>query len=59
MIPGGFIILKVEDIRETKIITDIDKEIESIANQVGNKQLNQFSIIYFNKLKKEVVINAF
>tara|TARA_B100000902_G_scaffold398896_1_gene467419 strand:- start:466 stop:1392 length:927 start_codon:yes stop_codon:yes gene_type:complete len=59
VIPGGFIILKVEDIRETKIITDIDKEIESIANQVGNKQLNQFSIIYFNKLKKEVVINAF
>ncbi len=59
VIPGGFIILKVEDIRETKKIKDIDKEIELIANQVGNKQLNQFSIIYFNKLKKEVEINAF
>ena len=59
VIPGGFIILKIEDIRKSKIIKNIDKETELIANQVGNKQLNQFSIIYLNKLKKEILINAF
>ncbi len=59
VIPGGFIILKIEDIRKSKIITNIDKETELIANQVANKQLNQFSIIYLNKLKKEIQINAF
>ena len=59
VIPGGFIILKIENKKETKIITDIDKEIEIIAKEVGNKQLNQFSNIYFNKIKKEVVINEF
>lgn len=57
VIPGGFLILKIEDIRKTKIEIDIDKELEFITNQIANKQLNQFSNIYLNKLKKEIQIN--
>ena len=59
VIPGGFIILFIEDEKSTKIVTDINKEIDSIAREVGNKQLNQFSNIYFNKIKKEIEINEF
>ena len=43
----------------TDDVTDINKEIDLIAKEVGNKQLNQFSNIYFNKIKKEVEINEF
>ncbi len=59
VIPGGFLILKVEDEKKTKIEVDINKETELIAKEVANKQLNQFSNIYFNKVKKEVQINEF
>ena len=59
VIPGGFLVIKIEDKRETKIINDIDKEVEIIANEIANKQLNQFSNIFFNKIKQEVKINEF
>ena len=59
VIPGGFIILKIEEEREAKILSDIDKEINIIANEKINKQLNQFSNIYFNKIRKEVEFNEF
>ena len=59
VIPGGFLILKVENIKETKIDRDVEKQREIITNQIANKQLNQFSNIYFNKIKKEVQINEY
>ena len=57
VIPGGFLILKIEDEKETNIVNDIEKEIEIISREIANKQLNQFANIYFNKIKKEVQIN--
>lgn len=57
VVPSGFLVLKIKDIRETKIKLDIDKELEFIINQIANKQLNQFSNIYLNRLKKEIQIN--
>ena len=59
VIPGGFLVIKIEDQRDTKIINDIDREIEIIANEIANKQLNQFSNIFFNKIKQEVKIHEF
>ncbi len=59
IIPGGFLILKIEDQRETDVIENIDKEIEIIKNEIANKQLNQLSNVYFNKIKKEVQFNEF
>ena len=59
VIPGGFLILKLEDVRKTKILENIDREIELVANEIATKQLNQFSIIYYKKIEKEVSINEF
>ena len=56
-IPGGFLILSVDEKRETKQKYDLDKEIKIIAQKKTNEQLNQFSIIYFNKIKKDININ--
>ena len=57
VIPGGFLILKLEDIRETNINYDLNDELQKIVKKQTNEQLNQFSNIYFRKVKKDVLIN--
>ena len=57
VIPGGFLILKIEDIREIKNDFDLNSEIDKIVKKKTNEQLNQFSNIYFNKIKKNITIN--
>jgi len=55
--PGGFLILKINDIKNTKIEIDIDNEFKKIENYEKNNQLNQYSKIYFNKIKKDLEIS--
>ena len=57
VLPGGFLILKIEDIRETDNDFDLNSEIDKIVRKKTNEQLNQFSNIYFNKVKKNITIN--
>jgi len=57
VIPGGFLIIKIEEIREKDNSSDLNDEIEKIIKDKTNEQLNQFSNIYFNKIKKDMVIN--
>ena len=57
VLPGGFLILKIEDIRETDNDFDLNSEIDKIVRKKANEQLNQFSNIYFNKIKKNIIIN--
>jgi len=59
VIPGGFIILKIDDEREAKISNNIDKEINNVANEKMNEQLNQFSNIHFNKIRNEIKLNEY
>ena len=56
-IPGGFLILKINDIKNTKIKINIDREFEKLKNYEKNNQLNQYSKIYFNKVKKDFEIS--
>jgi peptidyl-prolyl cis-trans isomerase SurA len=56
-VPGGFLILQINDIKNTKIEIDIDKEFEKLENYEKNNQLNQYSKIYFNKIKKDLEIS--
>jgi len=56
-IPGGFLILKINDIKNTKIEINIDREFEKLKNYEKNNQLNQYSKIYFNKVKKDFEIS--
>jgi len=58
-IPGGFLILKINDIRmvENQMI-DLDKKVNEVINLERNDQLNNYSNIYFNKVKKEIKING-
>ena len=56
-IPGGFIILKLKDVKIEEKKIDIEKEVEAVANSKRNEQLNQFSNIYYKKVEKEFIIN--
>ena len=38
---------------------NIDKEFKDLVNFEKNEQLNQFSLLYFKKLKKNTVIDAY
>ena len=58
-IPGAFIILYKEDKRESLVKLDIKKEMDKIIKKRTNEQLNQFSNIYYNKIKKNVNIYEF
>ena len=51
-LPGGFLIIKVNDIKEEKVEKDFEKELEKFITYEKNRQLNQFSIIYFNRIKQ-------
>tara|TARA_X000000950_G_scaffold269718_1_gene348678 strand:+ start:608 stop:1537 length:930 start_codon:yes stop_codon:yes gene_type:complete len=57
LVPGGFLILKLIDLRQVKKDFDLDKEIKKIVDEKTNQQLNRFSNIYFNKVKKDTIIN--
>ena len=57
VIPGGFLILKLQNKRVTEKNLNIEKELKLVVRNKTNEQLNQFSIIYFNKIKKDIIIN--
>jgi len=57
VIPGGFLLLKIQNKRITKKNLNIEKELKLAVRNKTNEQLNQFSIIYFNKIKKDILIN--
>ena len=56
-IGGGFLILQINDIKNTKIEVDADKEFKKLENYEKNNQLNQYSKIYFNKVKRDLEIS--
>ena len=53
----GFLIIKIEDIREYEIEFDLNKKIEEVIKFKTNEQLDQFSKIYFNKIKKDLIFD--
>ena len=58
-VPSGFLVLKIEKIKKEKKNQNIEKKINEIINAKKNNQLNQFSKIYFNKIKKDLKIDEF
>ena len=56
--PSGYLIVKLENKKDNEVSEeDIEKKIDRLVRTKTNQQLNQFSNIYLNKLKKDVVIN--
>ncbi len=58
-IPSGNLILKINSRREIKDQFDLDKETKKQIIFEQNRQLNSFSLNYYNKLKQNAIINEY
>ena len=56
-IPGGFLILYIKDIKKIEKEVNVEKEFTLMVRDLQNQQLNQYSSIYFSKIKKNIEIN--
>jgi peptidyl-prolyl cis-trans isomerase SurA len=55
---AGFVIIRINDIKKNKSNEQsIEKKVDDLVRIKTNQQLNQFSNIYLNKIKKDLVIN--
>ena len=57
LIPSGFLIIQVKAVREEEKKIDIEKEFNLRVQALQNQQLNQYSNIYFKKIKKDILID--
>ena len=57
LIPGGFLILLLKDKKNVEKKINIEKELVLRIRSLQNQQLNQYSNIYFKKIKKDILIN--
>ena len=57
--PNGYLLLKINDKKEMKQVVDIEKELNDLILYKRNKQLNQFSLLYYKKLKQNTKISEY
>jgi peptidyl-prolyl cis-trans isomerase SurA len=57
-ISSGFLILQKFDEREIQKNLDSEEELKKLIDYEKNQQLNNYSNLYYNKLKKNIKINA-
>ena len=55
--PNGYLLLKINNKREMKEIIDFNKELDELIRFERNRQLNQFSLLFYKKLKQNTIIN--
>ena len=56
VIPGGFILIKLNDVKKDKKKIDIEEEFKKVVKIKTNQQLNTFSNIYLKKILKNYKI---
>ncbi len=57
--PNGYLLLKINDKKEMKEVVDIEKELNDLISYERDKQLNQFSLLYYKKLKQNTKISEY
>ena len=56
-VTNGYLIIRLNDKREKKLKIDSDKVFKKMILDEKNRQFNQFSLIYFNKIKQNTFIS--
>ncbi len=59
LISSGILVLKLEDRKFVEVEKNLDDELQKLINFEMNNQLNNFSAIYYNKIKKDISINVY
>ena len=58
ILSNGILILKLVNIKNLDTTIDIENELKKAINYERNRQLNQYSKIYYNKIKKNLDFNG-
>jgi peptidyl-prolyl cis-trans isomerase SurA len=58
VLSNGILILKLINTKNLDTTVDIENELKKIINYERNRQLNQYSKIYYNKIKKNLDFNG-
>tara|TARA_B110000971_G_scaffold26503_1_gene23918 strand:- start:348 stop:1265 length:918 start_codon:yes stop_codon:yes gene_type:complete len=58
ILSNGILILKLVNTKKIETIIDIETELNKAINYERNRQLNQYSKIYYNKIKKNMNFNG-
>ena len=56
-VASGFLIIYLEDVKKVEKEINTEEEFKKIVTTEKNRQLNDYSIIYYNKIKKQIFIN--
>ena len=56
-IPGAYLIIYINEIKDEKSDNNIEQELQKAINREKNKKLSLYSQIYFNKVKKNTLID--
>ena len=56
-VASGFLIIYLEDVKKVEKEINTEEEFKKIITTEKNRQLNQYSIIYYKKIKKQIFIN--
>jgi len=59
IVPSGILLLKLEDKKIENLDIDIDMALKEIIKFETNNQLNNYSLIHFNKVKSKLFIDEF
>jgi len=54
---SGYLIIKLNNKREKENELDFERTFKQMITEEKNRQLNQFSLIYFNKIKQNIFIS--
>jgi len=58
ILSNGILVLKLINIKNSETNIDIENELKKAINYERNRQLNQYSKIYYNKIKKNLDFNG-
>ena len=58
ILSNGILILKLMNTKNSETTIDIENELKKAINYERNRQLNQYSKIYYNKIKKNLDFNG-
>jgi len=57
ILPNGILILRINEVKKLQNKINYDQELKKMVSYEQNRQLNQYSKIYFNKVKKNIGFN--
>ena len=58
ILSNGILILKLINTKKSETTIDTENELKKAINYERNRQLNQYSKIYYNKIKKNLDFNG-